>query len=273
MKILIAADMEGISGVVHWDHVDEKHKEYARFRRLMTADVNAAIRGAFDGGASEIIVADGHGTARNILVEELDPRARLNSGSPSPLAMVQGAQTGIDAAIFIGYHARVGTENGILDHTWSGAVANLWLNGRAVGEIGVNAAVCGHFGAAVILVSGDQSACGEARELLGAIETVEVKQATGRMAAECLPPEVAQQQIYEAAQRAVGRLGAGQAVAPFHNEPPITMAVELVTSEMADKAAQIPGARRPKDKTIEITAEDMPTAYRAMRAAVSLARA
>jgi D-amino peptidase len=273
MKILIAADMEGITGVVHWDHVDEKNKEYGRFRKLMTADVNAAIRGAFDGGASEVVVADGHGTARNILVEEIDARAQLNSGSPSPLAMVQGAQTGIDAAIFVGYHARVGTENGILDHTWSGAVANLWLNDRIVGEIGVNAAVCGHFGAPVIMISGDQSACAEARELLGPIETVEVKQATGRMAAECRPPEVTQADIYETARRAVSRFASGQAVAPFLSQPPVKMAVELVTSEMADKAMLIPGARRTAAKTVEITAGDMPTAYRAMRAAVSLARA
>ena len=273
MKILIAADMEGISGVVHWDHVDHKNKEYGRFRKLMTEDVNAAIRGAFDGGASEVIVADGHGTARNILVEELDPRARLNSGSPAPLDMVQGAQTGIDAALFIGYHARVGTENAILDHTWSGAVANVWLNGRVVGEIGVNAAVCGHYGAPVIMISGDQSACAEARELLGPIETAEVKQATGRMAAECLPPEVAQAEIYEAAQRAVSRFGAGQAVEPFRTDTPVTMAADLVTSEMADKAMLIPGARRSEGKRVEITADDMPTAFRTMRAAFSLARA
>ena len=273
MKILIAADMEGITGVVHWDHVDHNNKEYGRFRKLMTADVNAAVRGAFDGGAEEVIVADGHGTARNILIEELDPRARLNSGSPSPLAMTQGAQTGIDAAMFIGYHAKVGTENAILDHTWSGAVANVWINGRIVGEIGVNAAVCGYYGAPVIMISGDQSACAEARELLGHIETAEVKQATGRMAAECLPPEVTQVLIYEAAQRAVSRFGAGQAVEPFRNDAPVTMAVELVTSEMADKAMLIPGARRSEGKRVEVTADDVPTAYRAMRAAFTLARA
>ena len=104
MKILIAADMEGVTGVVHWDQVDAQHPEYQRFRKLMTGDVNAAIRGAFDGGADEIVVADGHGSGRNILIEELDARARLNSGSPSPLSMVQGAQGGVSAAMFVGYH-------------------------------------------------------------------------------------------------------------------------------------------------------------------------
>ena len=91
MKILIAADMEGITGVVHADQTDSPHPEYQRFRRLMTADVNAAIRGAFDGAADEVIVSDGHGGARNILIEELDGRARLNSGSPSPFSMMQGS--------------------------------------------------------------------------------------------------------------------------------------------------------------------------------------
>jgi D-amino peptidase len=220
-----------------------------------------------------VIVADGHGSARNILIEELDPRARLNSGSPSPLAMTQGSQSGIDAAMFIGYHAKVGTENAILDHTWSGAVANVWLNGRVVGEIGVNAAVCGHYGAPVIMISGDQSACAEARELLGPIETAEVKQASGRMAAECLPPEVTQVTIYEAAQRAVSRFATGQAVEAFRNDTPVTMAVELVTSEMADKAMLIPGARRSHGKRVEVTADDVPTVYRSMRAAFTLARA
>jgi D-amino peptidase len=273
MKILIAADMEGITGVVHWDQVQPKHSDYARFQRLMTGDVNAAIRGAYEAGADEVIVSDGHGSARNILVEDLDPRTRLNSGSPSPLAMVQGIDSGVNAAMFIGYHARAGTPNGILDHTWSSrCVANLWLNGRVMGESGVNAAVCGHFGVPVIAISGDQTVCAEARELLGPIETAVVKQASGRMAAECLSPEVAQQKIYEAAVQAVQRLRQGQAPQPLHLQSPITVTLELTQSEMADRAMALPGARRTEGRQIEYTADDAPSAYRAMRAAVNLAK-
>jgi D-amino peptidase len=273
MRILVAADMEGISGVVHWNHVSEKHGEYARFRKLMTGDVNAAIRGAYDAGAEEVIVADGHGSARNILVEAVDPRVRLNSGSPSPLAMVQGVGAGVNAAMFIGYHARAGSPNAILDHTWSSScVANVWLNGQPVGEIGLNAAVCGHFDVPVILISGDQTACAEAVELLGPVETAVVKQARGRMAAECLPPEVAQQEIYEAARRAVSRLRDGQAPQPFYLERPVTAAIEWVTSEMADRVAILPSARRPEGKRVEFAADDALTAYRAMRAAFGLAK-
>lgn len=271
MKILVAADMEGVSGVVHWDQVTPGHAEYTRFRQLMTAEVNAAIRGALEAGADEVIVADGHSNGRNILIEELDPRARLNSGTPSPFSMVQGVEAEADAAMFIGYHARVGAQNAILDHTWSSSrVANLWLNGRIMGETGLNGAVCGHFDVPLILISGDQTVCAEATELLGQIETVVVKQASGRMAAECLPPEVAQQKIYEAARRAVGRLRAGQAPEPLHLSPPITVAIEFVNSEMADRAAILPGARR-AGRRIEFTADDMPAAYRAFRAAVALA--
>jgi len=273
LKILIAADMEGVSGVVHWDHVDSQHGEYARFRRLMTGDVNAAIRGGYEAGADEVIVSDGHGSGRNILVEELDPRARLNSGSPSPLAMVQGIDSGVNAAMFVGYHARVGAQNAILDHTWSSsAVANVWLNGRVMGEIGWNAAVCGHFDVPVILISGDQTACAEAAALLGPVETAVVKQASGRMAAECLPPDAAQQRIYEAALRAMRRLREGQAPQPLRLPQPITVTVEWVHSEMADRAMLFPGVRRLEGKWTEFNVDDMLAAYRAFRTAVTAAR-
>ena len=265
--------MEGVSGVVHWDQVDSNHKEYERFRKLMTGDVNAAIEGAYEGGAEEVLVADGHGSARNILVEDLDHRARLNSGSPSPFAMVQGVDTGVDAAMFVGYHARVGSPNAILDHTWSSSmVANVWLNDQPAGEIGWNAAVCGHFGVPLIMISGDQTACGEAVALMGGVETAVVKQARGRMAAECLPPEVSRQKIREAAARAVRGLRAGQAPAPLRLEVPIRATLELVTSDMADRAALLPGAERLEGKRVAITVDDAVTAYRAFRSAVALAR-
>jgi D-amino peptidase len=272
MKILIAADMEGITGVVHGDHTSSCHTEYGRFRKLMTADVNAAIRGAFEGGADEVIVSDGHGDGRNILIEELDSRSRLNCGSPKPYSMVEGIDDLVDGVIFVGYHARVGTENAILDHTWSSSrVDGVWLNGQPVGEIGLNAAVCGHFGAAVIAISGDQNACAEATGLLGPLETAVVKHAVGRTAAECLPPEITARLIQEAAARAVSRLVADQAPAPFCPQSPITVAVEFIRSEMADAAAVLPGVRRVGGKRMEVTAEDMPAAYRAFRALVGLA--
>lgn len=271
MKILIAADMEGITGVIHWDQVDSNHSEYARFRRLMTQDVNAAIRGAYEGGASEVVVADGHGSGRNILIEELDGRARLNSGNPAPFSMVQGIDTGVSGVMFIGYHARVGTQNAILEHTWSDTrVANLVLQGEPCGEIGLNAAMCGHFGAAVILISGDQAACSEAAELIPGIETVIVKRASGRMAAELLAPALTQEMIFTAAASAVQRLKNGEAPRPHKFDPPIQLEIEFTHSEMADRAALLPGSNR-YGRRIAYAASDMPAIYSAFRAAVNLA--
>jgi D-amino peptidase len=272
MKVLVAADMEGISGVVHWDQVDSKHKEYDRFRKLMTGDVNAAIQGAFEGGADEVVVSDGHGNARNILIEELDTRARLNSGSPSPLSMVQGVDSGVDAAMFVGYHARVGSDMAILDHVWSGLISEVRLNGVAIGEIGWNAAVCGTFGVPVILVSGDQTACAEARTLLGPVETAAVKRASGRMAAECLPPVVAQKRIREAAMQAVQRFLDGDGPKPYQISVPVTAIVKLNHSDMVDRASLLPGTRRLEDRRIEIEVQDVVTAYRTFRAIAELAR-
>src|SRR5215211_3816530 len=207
MKILIATDMEGITGVTTWEQVTPGHAEYARFRSLMTQDVSAAIRGAFDAGADEVVVADGHWNGSNILIEELDARAKLNTGSPSPLSMMEGMDESIDGVIFIGYHARNGSPSAILDHTWSSkTVANIWLNDTLTGEYGLNAAVAGHFGAPVLMVSGDQTACAQMTELLGNVETAIVKQASGRFSAECLAPQVSQELIYQAACRAVQRL-------------------------------------------------------------------
>jgi D-amino peptidase len=273
LKILIAVDMEGISGVTSWDHVNPAHAEYIRFRHMMTADVNAAVCGAFDGGASEVIIADGHWNSGNILVEEVDPRARLSSGTPSPFSMVNGIDASVSAVFLVGYHARAGTRNAILDHTWSNKlVMNVWLNGALTGETGLNAAVCGHFGAPVMLVTGDQSVCAEARSLLGDLETAVVKQASGRYAAECLPPSVSQHLITEAAARAAQRVAAGEALPPYRPGLPVTLRVEFHSADMADRAMLLPGVQRVDGRNIEFTSSDMPAAYWTFRAVMMAAR-
>lgn len=271
MKILIATDMEGITGVTTWDQVTPGHAEYARFRRLMTQDVNAAIRGALEAGADEIIVADGHWNGSNILIEELDPRARLNTGSPSPLSMMQGIDESVDGVFFVGYHARNGMQNAILDHTWSSkTVANLWLNEILTGEYGLNAALAGHFGVPVIMVTGDQTACAEVQNLLGDMEHAMVKQATGRFAAECLPPQVTQELIFNAAARAVTRLADGDSPDPFVLDSPIRATVEFFTSDMADRAALMPASSR-EETRVSLTGQTMDVVYRGFRALVTLA--
>jgi D-amino peptidase len=245
MKILIACDMEGITGVTVSDHVNPSTAEYQRFRRLMTGDVNAAVTGAFEAGADELTVTDGHWFGTNILIEELDPRARLNTGGPSPLAMVQGVDAGVDAAFFVGYHARAGSQNAILDHTWSSSkLANVWLNDMLVGETGLNSSLCGHFNVPVLLVTGDQAVGEEARVWLTDVTTVAVKQASGRHAAEVLAPDVT---------------------------APLKVTIEFIYADMADQAALLPKAVRLDGRRIEVTADTMLEAYLAFRAAVTLA--
>jgi D-amino peptidase len=271
MKILISADMEGITGVVNWKQVEPEHPEYARFRRIMTGDVNAAVAGAFSGGADVVVVTDAHDSGLNILVEELDQRARLNSGLSSPFSMMQGVEAGdVDGVFFVGYHARSGSRDAVLAHTWSASrVANVWLNDVLVGEFGLNAALAGHFGTPVLLVAGDQTACAQTADLLGVLETVVVKRATGFESAECLPPEVTQPMIRAAAERAVKALK-GKPRKPFTVTAPVRVTVEFLQPVHADRAARLPGATRPETRRVEFTAPDMAAAHTGFRAAVKM---
>jgi D-amino peptidase len=165
MQVYISVDMEGIAGVVHEDQTDPiepRHAgEYNRFRRLMTNEANAAIAGALDAGATRVLVNDSHWLTRNLLAEELHPEAELLSGGPKRLSMMEGIQSGFDAAMFIGYHARAGTRHAIIDHTYTSRVYEARINGRPVGELALNAAMAGVHGVPVALVSGDQALAAE----------------------------------------------------------------------------------------------------------------
>ncbi len=269
MKILIAADMEGVSGVTRWEETQNTHTEYARFRRIMTDEVSAAIAGAADGGADEFVVADGHGDGINILIEELDARAKLNSGITSPLSMMQGVDQKTAGVLFIGYHARAGSQNAVLAHTWSNArIANVWLNDILVGEYGLNAAVAGHYGVPILMVTGDQTACAQAVELLGPLETAVVKQATGYFSAECLSPKVTLPMIQATSKRAILRLKEETAPQPYIIQEPVNVIIEFRQPEGADRAARLPGAKRLDSVRIGFIAPDMLAAYAGFRAAV-----
>lgn len=271
MKILIADDMEGISGVVDWGHVDSKNSEYQRFRRIMTAEVNAAVAGAFAGGADEVVVSDGHGGGKNVMIEDLDPRARLNTGAPSEFQMISGIDKNVDGLMFVGYHARYGTPMGVLAHTWSLGVVNLWLNDKLVGEMGLNASVAGFFGVPLLMVSSDQAGCNEAAAFVPGVATVAVKQGTGTFAAECLPPDVSHELIREAAQKAVRGLKNGSHPEPVATSNPVTAKVELNNAQQADRAVCTPNSVRVDGRTVAVTVPDMREAYRAFRTIVGLA--
>lgn len=277
MKLLLSADMEGISGITTWDQVKPGHPEYlSRGRRLMTGDVNAAINGAFEGGVDEVVVSDGHWNADNILIEELDPRARLNSGSPSPFAMLQSIddRPPPDAVMLVGYHALSGTKKSVLDHTWSDSrIRSVWINDVLLGEIGLNAALAAEYGVPVIALTGDQHACLEGQELLGpALEIAVVKNATGRYAAQCLPLAEARERICEAAARAVLKFREGRSARPYSVSAPVRLTVEFKESQHVDRAYLMPGTERLDGTRLQYTAPDMTTAHRAFRGLVLMAR-
>jgi D-amino peptidase len=271
MRVYISVDMEGISGVVHEDQTDPiepRHAgEYNRFRRLMTDEANAAITGALDAGATSVLVNDSHWLMRNLLAEELHPAAELLSGGPKLLSMVEGIDTGFDAAVFIGYHARAGTARAIIDHTYTSRVYEVRINGQPVGELALNAAIAGLHGVPVALVSGDQAIASEARSLLGdQVETVVVKQSVGRFAARSLAPTVACQRI---------RTGAAAALrkkhVPFTFDSPIGVEVDFVESHMADMAELVPGSHRVGGRTVRYSGSDYLEVFRAWRAMYNLA--
>jgi D-amino peptidase len=266
MKVLISADMEGVSGVVIRDHVSAAHKEYERFRQLMTAEVNAAIEGALAGGAETILVNDSHGSHTNLLIEDLNPAAALISGSPKPFGMMQGIGPDVDAVFLVGYHAAAGATAGVLAHTWMGILFEVRLNDQTVGETGLNAALAGAYGVPVCLVTGDTAVVREAQALLGEIETMAVKEGLTGSAAQCIHPEVARQRIREAAARALQR-----SAAPFVLPSPITLRLVFHHAIQADLAALVPVSQRINGRTVEWTGQDMPSVYKAMQAMAYLA--
>jgi D-amino peptidase len=271
MRVYISVDMEGIAGVAHEDQTDPtdpRHAgEYNRFRRLMTNEANAAIAGALDAGAAAVLVNDSHWLMRNLLAEELHPAAELLSGGPKRLSMVEGIDGGFDAAMFIGYHARAGTRNATIDHTYTSRVYEARLNGQPVGELALNAAMAGFFGVPIALVSGDQSLAAEARALLGSeVETVVVKEAVGRFAARSLAPAVACERIREGAAKALRRQHS-----PFFIQPPIRLEVDFALTQMADMAELVPGSCRTSGRTVAYAGEDYREVFRAWRAMYNLA--
>ncbi len=265
MRVYISADLEGVSGVVDGTQTGETDKEYERARRLMTGEVNAAIAGAFAGGAREVLVNDAHGSMRNLLIEELDARAELVTGSPKPYSMLEGLDEGFGVAFLLGYHAQAGSMRGILSHTYTGRVFQVRLCGRPVGEAGLNAAVAGALGVPVGLVTGDDAVVEEAAGLFAPTATVAVKRAVARGAARCLPPSVARQRIEAAASEAVRLPGR-----PFLLPPPLVLEVTFVRSDQADMAEMIPGAERLDGRTVRYQHEDMRALFRVWRAMLAL---
>lgn len=268
MKIFISADMEGISGVVNWDYTSHQKYDYARARKLMTGDVNAAIQGAVRAGASEILVNDSHNSMNNILLEELIPPAYLLSGTPKMNSMMEGINSTYAGAAFIGYHAMMNS-TGVLNHTYSSAsVYTLKINGKETGELGINAYIAGHFNVPVLMVSGDDQLAKEAREFIPGIKTAQVKEARGRFAAICRNHGEAKSLIKETIHEAIS---ARDSIKPLKIQGPVIIEVTLLNGAMADAAQIMPGAERVGSTILKFTAPDILMAYRAFRTITSLA--
>lgn len=203
MRVFISVDMEGISGIEKVEEIFRGMPAYQIGRQIMAGDVNAAIQGAIDGGASDIVVADSHGYMCNIRPHDIHHQAKLKSGMKRILCQFKGFSHRFDAAFFIGYHSKAGTPDGILSHTWIPAFKDVRVNGLSVGEYGLNAYLVGSFGVPVILLSGDDKTVEQARPVLGDIEYVAVKKSVGYFEGEHLPLKESHARIYEAAKRAV----------------------------------------------------------------------
>jgi D-amino peptidase len=258
MKVHITADMEGIATISHDEQADYKSPEYPRMRDIMTGEVEAAIQGAKDGGADEIVVCDAHDTGRNLLVEKLDDDIEIVQGSPYDLGMMHGISRNCDASLQVGYHSMRHTHAGTIGHTYTYNIARLSFNGVVIGESGLSAAIAGHFGVPTVLVSGDSHAVKQAQKLVKNIVGVPTKTGTGLYAVRSLTPRKACELIRKGAKEAVERR---ETIKPFVVRRPVRMEVELERPLMAEYASRIPQVRRVDIKTLSFRAKDVIQAF------------
>ncbi len=257
MRVYISVDMEGGTGIASALHM--RDSGYSRMVKMLTAEVNAAIQGAFEAGATEVLVNDAHGSMTNILIEELDERAELISGSNKHLCQMEAIDETYDAAFFIGYHAHEGNEDAVLNHTIMGSVVTeIRRNGEVVGETAINAGIAGAYGVPVVLVAGDDILCAEAKRFLGNIETVTTKKAIDRYAARLLPPKRVQQMMREAAKRALER----KDIQPHLIPGPVEFQVTTKLTSMAHMCCLFPSVERRGPKVIAVRADDYVGAYK-----------
>jgi len=253
LKVFISVDMEGLTGVTHWEEVSRTGKDYDYFRKIMTHETNAAIEGALAAGATEIVVRDSHGSARNILPDLLRKEAKLlRNWSGGPMSMMEGIDETFDAVMFIGYHAKAGTPDAMLEHTFSGNVTDLSINGVSLPEAGYNALIAGHFNVPVAFIAGDYALCEHAKELFGPVETVAVKKGIGGAALN-LHPEVACEKIRAGAEKALRNL---RNYKPYKLNAPYTLVIKMKDETVIYNGQFYPGAERTGDWELTFKSND-----------------
>ncbi len=272
MRVLISADSEGVTGITNTNELMFGRVHYEFMRTMMTDDVNAAIDGAFAGGATEVVVNDAHWTMTNVQIERLDPRATLIKGFHKHLCMVAGIEDA-DAVFFLGYHARTGDSDGVGNETILGReIVEIRMNGKPVGESEINAAVCGQFGVPVVFASGDDLYEKELRETLPNVEFGLTKYALDRWTARCLPPERSHANIRAAAQRAVERFdNEGSNRFPVYRPPaPIALSVTFSSTAESLMATLVPGSVRENPRTVTYSADTPVDAWKGFFAVLLL---
>lgn len=263
MKIYILTDMEGVGGVVSPDQVSPSGGDaYLEARKWLTLEVNAAVEGALAGGASEVLVLDGHGanSGRNLVYEILHEYARYIQGAPwtEYLQCLDGSFAGM---FHIGAHAMAGTPGAVLEHTISSeAWVGMTINGKPMGEIGLCAAVAGHFGVPFAMVSGDDKACAEAAQIVPNIEPAIVKYGLSRHCAIIIPMPDAHARIRDAAQSAVRKLASG-GLPPFAVEHPVEIAIEYLRTSYVDGLREREGVRKVGPRQVVYSGADVAEAY------------
>jgi len=268
MRVFLSTDMEGTAGIVDWDQCVGDGPQAAAGRKLLLAEVNAAIEGALAGGATDIVVNDSHSTMRNLPAAELAGHASYISGSHKPLYMMQGVDDSFDAVMFISYHGSVGAPAG-LSHTYNPrAVVEARIDGVVTGEAGINALVAAHYGVPVVLVTGDRTACAETAAFVPGVHQAVVKEHVSRLAAHNMHPDRACALIRERAHEAMA--AAATAVPPPLD--PGVLEVSVRTTDIAEAASWVRGVDRIGPRQLRIHGADRLMTYRSFCAAILLTR-
>ena len=258
LKVFISVDMEGLAGVVTGSDVSPTGPDYTHFRAIMAAETNAAVEGAFAAGAAEVLVRDSHGSKQNLLPGDVNPRARLLRGqSVGPKNMMEGIDRTFGAVVFIGYHARAGTPNAILEHTSTGNVVDFSINGVSLPEAGYNAMVAGLYDVPVVFVAGDRAVVDQVRGLLGPIEGVAVKEEIGD-ASNGMSPKEAQDQIRKTVETAVRNRAK---MKPYKVPGPYTMVLKV-----KQERPLFPGAQRVREGEFTFASPDLLEVLKAFNA-------
>lgn len=254
VDVLISVDMEGVAGIATRQQTVPGGRDYPAARALMTAEANAAVAGAFDGGATTVVVTDSHGPADNLIGEQLDPRVEYVVGDPKPLDMLQELTRDTGVVLFVGYHAGAADSTGVLAHTYSGGgFADVRLNGESISEAELNALVAAEMGVPVGLVTGDDVICAVAEKVFPGVITIPVKVALGRTAARSKHPSAARDAIAAGAARAVASAAAGS-IQPVSIPGELIIEAELRPNGAAEVGVLVPGAERSGSRTVRYRA-------------------